>query len=58
MDVLIQNRAQQLHIHEVFNLPVPHSNLSAQYKINHTYLGVTYNETNPVALTDQQYMAC
>ena len=34
INVPIQNRVQQLQIYDVFNLPVPHSNLSAQYKIN------------------------
>ena len=38
IDVPIQNRAQQLEIYEVFNLPVLHSNLSAQYKINHRHI--------------------
>ena len=54
----IQNRAQQLQIYEVFNLPLLHSNLSAQYKFNHRYIGVTYDETKVVAITDQQYIAC
>ena len=35
IDVPIHNRAQQLQIYGVFSLPVPHSNLSAQYKINY-----------------------
>ena len=58
VNVPIENRAQQLQIYEVFNLPVPHSNLSAQYKINNRYIGVKYNETKAVAITDQQYMTC
>ena len=58
IDVPIQNRAQQLQIYEVFNLSVPHRNLSAQYKISHKYLGVTYDETKAVAIMDQQYIAC
>ena len=41
-----------------FSLLVPHSNLSAQYKINHKYIGVTYDETKAVAITDLQYRAC
>ena len=57
-DVPIQNRAQQLQLYEVFNLSLLHSNLSAQYKINHRYIGVTYDETKAVAITDQQYIAC
>ena len=53
IDVPIQNRAQQLQMYEIFNLPV-----SAQYKINHMYIGVTYDETKAVAIMDQQYIAC
>ena len=53
IDVPIQNRAQQLQIYEVFNLPVSHSNLSVQYKINHRYIRVTYDETKAVAIMDQ-----
>ena len=58
IDVPIQNRAQQLQIYDIFNLPVLHSNLSAQYKIIQRYIGVTYNETNAAAITYQQYMGC
>ena len=58
IDVPIQNRAKQLQIYEVFNLPVPHSSPSAQYKINHKYIGVTYDETKAVAHMDQQYISC
>ena len=42
----------------VFSLPAPHTNLSAQYKINHKYIGVTYDETKAVAISDQQYRTC
>ena len=58
MYVPIQNRAEQLQIYEVFSLPVPHSNLSAQYKIIHKYIGVTYDETKAVAIMYRQYIAC
>ena len=54
IDVPTQNRAQQLQIYDIFSLPVPHSNLSAQYKINHKYTGVSYNEIKTVAIIDQQ----
>ena len=57
IDVPIQNRGQQLQIYEVFNLPVLHGYLSAQYIINHKYIGVTYDETKAVAIMDQQYTA-
>ena len=58
IDVSIQNRAQQLQIYEVFNLPVLHSNLSAQYKFNHKYIGVTYNETKAATMSDLQNKVC
>ena len=58
INVSIQNIAQQLQIYVVFSLPVLHSKLSSQYKINHTYIGVTYNESKAVAIMDQQYKAC
>ena len=58
IDVPIQNRVQQLQIYEVFHLPVPHSNLSAEYKVNYKYIGVMYDETKAVAISDLQYRAC
>ena len=58
MDMPTQNRAQQLQIYEVFSLPVPDSNISAQYKINHKCIGVPYDEAKSIAIIDQQYRAC
>ena len=57
IDVPIQNRAQDLQIYGVIYLPLLHSNLSAQNKINHRDVGVTYDETKAVAFMDQQYIA-
>ena len=54
----IQNRAQQLQIYEVFILPVPHRNLSVEYEANYKYIGITYDETKEVAITNLQYRAC
>ena len=34
IDVPIQDQTQQLQIYEIFNLLVPYSDNSAQYKIN------------------------
>ena len=48
LDVPIWDRAQQLQVYEIFNIPVQHGNLSAQYKINNKYIGVTYDETQAV----------
>ena len=51
------NRAQQLQICEIFNLIVPHSDISAQYKISYKYIGATYDEMKAVVIMDQQYIA-
>ena len=58
IDVPIQDRAQQIQIHEIFNLQVPHGNVSAQYKIDNKYVAVTYDETLAVMITEQQYSIC
>ena len=58
INMTIQNKGQQLQIYEVFSLQVPHSSLSAEYKSNYKYIGVTYNETKVVAITDLPYRAC
>ena len=50
--------AQQLQIYKVFSLPVPHSNLSGESKINYKCIGVTYGETKAVAIRDLQYRSC
>ena len=50
LKVPIQDRAQQLQIYEIFKLPVPHSNVSAQYEITNKYIGVTYDEIQAVLL--------
>ena len=41
IDVPIQDRSQQITIHEVLTLSIPHGNFSAHYNINTKYLGVT-----------------
>ena len=51
-DVPIQNR-KHLHMYEIFNLQVPHGNVSAQYKTSNKYIGVTYDETQAVMITEQ-----
>ena len=58
IDVPIQNQAQEVQIYEIFSLPVPNSNLSPQYKINHKYIGMTYDEPKAVSTTDLQYRTC
>ena len=58
IDVPIQDRAQQLKIYKIFNLPVPHGDMSARYKINDKYIGITYDETQAEVITEQQYSSC
>ena len=55
INVAIQNREQHPHIYEVRSLRISHGNLSSQHKLNHMYIGVTYDETKAVVIMDQQY---
>ena len=48
INVPIQDHTQQLKIYEVFNLVIPHGNLSAKYNIVSKYLGITYDEMKAV----------
>ena len=48
IDIPIQDRLQQITIHEVFTLNIPHRNFSACYDINTKYLGITKDETMAV----------
>ena len=57
-NVPIQDHAQQLEIYEVFNLAIPHRNFSAWYNINSKYLGLTYDKTKAVEISDQQFSIC
>ena len=57
-DVPIQDQAQQLEIYEVFNLVVPHRNLSAIYNIGSKYLGIIYDKTKAVEILEQQFSTC
>ena len=56
--VPIQDHAQQLEIYEVFNLVIPHRNFSAHYNIDSKYLGITYDETKAVEISEQQFSTC
>ena len=56
--VPIQDHTQQFEIYEVFNLAIPHRNFSAHYNINSKYLGITYDETKAVEITEQQFSTC
>ena len=58
IDVPIQDHAQQLEIYEVFNLVIPHRYFSARYNINSKYLGITYDETKAVEISQDQFSTC
>ena len=58
IDVPIQDCAHQLEIYEVFNLARPHRNLSACHKIDNKYLGITYDETKAVEISEKQFSTC
>ena len=53
IDIPIQDHAQQLKIHQVFNLIIPHGNLSACYNIDTKYLGISYDEMEAVEILEQ-----
>ena len=57
-DVPIQDCAEQLEIHKVFNLVIPHENLSTHYNTDSKYLGITYDETKAVEIFEQQLIIC
>ena len=58
IDVPIQDRSQQITIHEVFTLSIPHGNFSAHYDINTKYLGITKDETMAAELSTTQFQVC
>ena len=58
IDIPIQARAQQLQIYKIFNLPVPLGDVSAQYKINNKYIGITCDKTQVLVITDQLCSTC
>ena len=57
-NVPIEDPVQPLEIYEVFNLVIPHRNFSAHYNIDNKYLGITYDETKAVEISEQQFSTC
>ena len=55
IDLPIQDRVQQLQIYDIFNLPVPHGDVSVKYEIKDKYIGMKYDGTQAVMITEQQY---
>ena len=56
--VPIQDRAQQIQIYKIINLPVPVGNYSMRYTMDTKYLGVTYNRTKAMDIPEEQFKLC
>ena len=54
----IQDRSQQITIHEILTLDIPQGNYSAHYDIDTKYLGVTKDATMAVELSTTKFRAC
>ena len=52
IDVPIQDRAQQIQIYQIINLPVPVGNYSMRYTMETKYLGVTYDRTKAMDIPE------
>ena len=57
-DMPIQDRSQQITIHEILTLSIPHGNYSAHYDIDTKYLGITKDATMAVELSTTQFQVC
>ena len=58
IDVPIQDRAQQIQIYQIINLPVPVGNYSMRYTMETKYLGVTYDRTKAMDIPEEQFKLC
>ena len=58
INVPIQDRAQQIQIYQIINLPVPVGNYSMRYTMDTKYLGVTYNRTKAMDIPEEQFKLC
>ena len=58
IDVPIQDRTQQISIYRIFTLDILHGNFTACYEIDTKYLGITWDETMAVEISDKQYSTC
>ena len=58
IDIPIQNRAQQIQIYQIINLPVPVGNYSMKYTMETKYLGVTYDRTKAMDIPEEQFKLC
>ena len=58
IDVPIQDRAQQVQIYQIINLPVPVGNYLMRYTMDTKYLGVTYDRTKAMDILEEQFKLC
>ena len=58
IDIPIQDRSQQITIHQILSLDIPHGNYSAHYDVHTKYFGVTRDATMRVELCNTQFQAC
>ena len=58
IDIPIQDRSQQITIHQILTLDIPHGNYSARYDVHTKYFGVTKDATMAVKLSTTQLQAC
>ena len=58
IDVPIQDRAQQIQIYQIINLPIPVGNYSMRYTMDTKYLGVTYDRTKAMDIPEEQFKLC
>ena len=58
IDVPIQDRSQQITIHQLLTLDILHWNYSAHYGVHTKYFGVTKDATMAVELSTTQFQAC
>ena len=58
IDIPIQDRAQQIQIYQIINLPVPVGNYSMKYTMETKYLGVTYDRTKTMDIPEEQFKLC
>ena len=56
--VPIQDRSQQITIHQILTLDILHRNYSAHYDVHTKYFGVTKDATMAVELSTTQFQAC
>ena len=58
IDIPIQDRSQQITIHEILTLSILHGNDLACYDIDTKYLGITKDATMAIELSTTQFRVC